>query len=186
MEPKNLDTLQKGFEHIKQSPHNQGTLQLIVARPVEDQRVELERGVLDETEGLIGDNWAARGSSKTEDGSAHPEMQINIMNSRVIDLITQEKDDWKMAGDQLFVDLNLNKDNVPTGTKLAIGEAVLEVTPMPHTGCKKFSQRFGVEALKFISTPDGRQWQLRGINARVVKSGSIKTGDQISVQSENN
>ncbi len=162
-----------------QSPPDQGTLQLIVARPQEDQRMELTQGVLNETKGLVGDNWAARGSSKTPDGSAHPEMQINIMNSRVIDLITQDKDDWKKAGDQLFVDLNLNKDNMPPGTMIAVGTAVLEVTSMPHTGCKKFAQRFGTDALKFISSPEGRQWQLRGINARVVKAGSIQIGDQV-------
>jgi len=179
MQPKNLETLQNGFDHIKQSPSNHGILKLIVIRPQEDLRQVQEEGILDESQGLMGDNWAARGSTKTEDGSAHPEMQINIMNSRAIDLITQEKDDWKTAGDQLFVDLNLNKDNVPPGTKLAIGDAELEVTPMPHTGCKKFAQRFGTDALKFISSPEGRQWQLRGINARVVKTGSIQKGDQV-------
>ncbi len=180
MQPKNLEALQNGFDHITQSPSDQGSLQLIVARPEVDSRTELDHGVLDETEGLIGDNWAARGSSKTEDGSAHPEMQINIMNSRAIELITQNKADWKTAGDQLFVDFNLSKDNVPPGTKLAVGDAILEVTSVPHTGCKKFSARFGVDAVKFISSSKGKQWQLRGINARVVKSGSIQIGDQFS------
>lgn len=180
MQPKNLETLQNGFDHIMQSPSDKGVLRLIVARPEVDRRTELDQGELDETEGLIGDNWAARGSSKTEDGSAHPEMQINIMNSRAIDLITQSKEDWETAGDQLFVDFNLSKNNVPPGTKLAVGDAILEVTSVPHTGCKKFAARFGVDAVKFISSPEGRQWQLRGINARVVKSGSIKIGDQFS------
>jgi len=140
---------------------------------------------LNETEGLIGNNWASRGSSKTADGSAHPEMQINIINCRVIDLITQDKDDWKIAGDQLFVDFNLNKDNVPPGTKIAVGAAVLEVTSMPHTGCKKFAARFGVDAVKFISSPKGRQWQLRGINAQVIKTGTIQVGDRLSKISPN-
>ena len=181
MEHKDLETLQNGFEHIKKSPADNGTVELIAIRPEEDQRKELEEGMFDEIKGLIGDNWASRGHSKTTDGSAHPEMQINIMNSRIISLITTEKNDWKMAGDQLFVDFNLNKDNVPAGTRLSIGDAILEVTSVPHTGCKKFSQRFGVEALKFISTNTGRQWQLRGINARVIKSGAIRIGDQISI-----
>ena len=180
MEPKDLETLQNGFEHIKRSPVGKGTVELIVIRPEEDQRQELEEGMLDEIQGLIGDNWMLRGSSKTTDGSAHPGMQINIMNSRIINLITSEKNDWKMAGDQLFVDFNLNKDNVPPGTRLAIDDAILEVTSVPHTGCKKFSQRFGIEALKFISTNEGKQWQLRGINARVVKSGKIKVGAAIA------
>ena len=176
---KSTEALEQGFEHIKNAPSDHGKLELIVARPEEDQRLEMEEGRLDEEKGLLGDNWYSRGSSRTKDGSAHPEMQINMMNSRVIDLITENKQQWKLAGDQLYVDFNLHKDNVPPGTQLSIGEAILEVTPEPHTGCKKFSQRFGVEALKFISTKEGRQWQMRGINARVVKSGSIKTGDTI-------
>jgi hypothetical protein len=181
MEYKDLSTLEMGFDIIKDSPALEGTLQLIVVRPEVNERKEMNEGVLDESQGLIGDNWAARGSSETNDGSAHPEMQINIMNSRVARLISQDKSDWQMAGDQLFVDLNLNKDNVPPGTRLAVGEAILEVTAPPHTGCKKFAQRFGRDALKFSSTKKGRLWQLRGINAKVVKGGDIKIGDRVAV-----
>lgn len=179
MEYKDFETLERGFDLIKESPPVEGTLQLIVIRPEVDQRKELDVGVLDQKQGLIGDNWATRGSSRTRNGSAHPDMQINIMNSRVIELISQQRGDWKMAGDQLFVDFDLSKTNVPPGTRLAVGDAILEVTSVPHTGCKKFAQRYGVDALKFISTPSGREWQLRGINARVVKSGSIKIGDAV-------
>jgi hypothetical protein len=153
---------------------------MIVIRPEVDQREELEEGQLDVDKGLAGDNWSTRGSSKTPDGHAHPGMQMNIMNSRVAGLISQERGDWKMAGDQLFVDFNLSKSNVPPGTQLTIGDATLEVTEVPHTGCKKFAQRFGTDALKFISTREGKEWQLRGINARVVKSGSVRLGDAIS------
>lgn len=180
MEYKNRDILEQGFDHVKQSHSEQGTLELIVIRPEVNQREVLSEGMLDVDQGLIGDNWAGRGSSETEDGSAHPEMQINIMNSRLAELITQEKSDWKMAGDQLYVDLNLHQDNVPAGTRLSIGEAILEVTAVPHTGCKKFAERFGREALKFISTKEGRRWQLRGINAKVVKGGKVAVGDSVS------
>ena len=179
MEYKDLTTLEQGFDYVKQSPTERGTLELIVIRPEVNQRQELSEGMLDVDQGLIGDNWAARGSSETEDGSAHPEMQINIMNSRLAQLITQQQSDWKMAGDQLYVDLNLHQDNVPAGTRLSIGEAILEVTAVPHTGCKKFAERFGREALKFISTKEGRQWQLRGINAKVIQAGKISTGDVV-------
>ncbi len=180
MEYKDRDTLERGFDHVKQSPSAQGRLELIVIRPDVNQREELTQGVLDVEQGLIGDNWAQRGSSQTEDGSAHPEMQINIMNSRLADLVAQQKSDWKMAGDQLYVDLNLNKENLPAGTRLALGEAILEVTAVPHTGCAKFADRFGREALKFISTREGLQWQLRGINTKVIKGGKITVGDRIS------
>ena len=137
----------------------------------------MEVGELDLVAGLVGDNWRTRGSSRTTDGSAHPDMQLNIMNSRVIALVAQEKDRWPLAGDQLFIDLDLSVDNVPPGTQLALGSAVLEVTDQPHTGCKKFVARFGPDALKFISSPVGKQLQLRGINVKVIHPGVIRVGD---------
>lgn len=177
---KDYTTIEQGFDIVKESPAIEGSVQMIVIRPEEGQRKELEEGQLDVISGLVGDNWATRGSSKTTDGSAHPEMQINIMNSRMIRLITQDRGDWSLAGDQLFVDLDLSKDNLPPGTRLSIGDATLEVTTVPHTGCKKFAERFGRDALKFISTKEGRELQLRGINAKVVKSGAVRPGDTIS------
>ena len=130
-------------------------------------------------EGLVGDNWKVRGSSRTLDGSSHPDMQLNIMNARVIALVAQEKERWQLAGDQLFIDLDLSIDNVPPGTKLSLGSAVIEVTDQPHTGCKKFLARFGKDALQFISSPVGKHLQLRGINAKVVQPGTIRVGDVV-------
>ena len=130
-------------------------------------------------EGLVGDNWKVRGSSRTLDGSSHPDMQLNIMNARVIALVAQEKERWQLAGDQLFIDLDLSIDNVPAGTKLSLGSAVMEVTGQPHTGCKKFLARFGKDALQFISSPVGKHLQLRGINAKVVQPGTIRLGDVV-------
>ncbi|GJM29802.1 MAG: MOSC domain-containing protein [Cyclobacteriaceae bacterium] len=180
MEHKDYSTIERGFEVVKASPSFEGTVQMVVIRPEVNQRKELDEGQLDVEKGLVGDNWATRGSSQTEDGNAHPGMQINIMNSRVIRLVTHDRSEWKMAGDQLFVDLNLSKSNMPPGTRFTVGDATLEVTDIPHTGCKKFAQRFGTDALKFISTKEGKEWQLRGINAKVIKSGAVKLGDTIS------
>ena len=138
----------------------------------------MEEAELDLVEGLVGDNWRARGSSGTEDGSAHPEMQLTIMSSRVIDLVSQDKDRWHMTGDQIFVDMDLSSENLPAGTQLAIGSAVVEVTPTPHTGCKKFVERFGVDAMKFVnSSPQGKQLRLRGVNTKVVQNGAVRVGD---------
>jgi len=134
----------------------------------------------DLSDGLVGDNWKARGSRSTPDGSANPDMQLNVMNARVIELLAQSKDRWALAGDQLFVDFDLSETNVPAGTRLAIGKAVIEVTPPPHTGCKKFSARFGVDAMKFVNSPEGKQLHLRGINAKIVQPGIIRVGDGVS------
>jgi hypothetical protein len=129
--------------------------------------------------GLVGDSWATRGSSKTADGSSHPGMQINIMNSRAAALVAQHPERWAIAGDQLYVDMNLSSENLPPGTKLEIGSAVIEVTDIPHTGCNKFIDRFGRDAAKFVNSRVGRELNLRGINARVVQPGVIRTGDQV-------
>ena len=174
-----LAELEAGLEKIRSSPKDQGVLDMIVRRPAEGDREVLEQGQLDPKVGLVGDNWQDRPSSRSADGKAHPDMQINIMNSRLIALVAQDKDRWQLAGDQLFVDLDLSKINVPPGTKLAIGSAVLEATDQPHTGCMKFSGRFGVDALMLINSPAGQELQLRGINAKVVQSGEIKPGDTV-------
>jgi MOSC domain-containing protein YiiM len=106
-------------------------------------------------------------------------MQLNIMNARVIELLAQDKDRWALAGDQLFVDLDLSESNLPIGTRLSIGAAVIEVTPPPHTGCQKFSARFGPDAMMFVNSPEGKQLHLRGINAKIIKSGFIRVGDAV-------
>jgi MOSC domain-containing protein len=161
------------------SPTDEGTLELIVRRPALGRRDVLETAELDLTTGLVGDTWNIRTSTRTADGSPHPDMQINVMNSRVIALIAGEKTRWGLAGDQLYIDLDLSANNLPPGTQLAIGSAVIEVTAQPHTGCIKFVQRFGVDAMKFVNSPQGRPLNLRGINARVVVPGRVHAGDRV-------
>ncbi len=172
-----LPELEAGLDHIRQSPSDEGPLELIVRRPETGEREVLEAAELDLEQGLVGDNWKTRGSRSTPDGSAHPEMQLNVMNARVVALVAQARDRWPLAGDQLYVDLDLSEANLPPCTQLELGSAVIEVTAMPHTGCKKFVERFGVDAMKFVNSPLGRQLNLRGINARVVQAGQIRQGD---------
>ncbi|MGB5487157.1 MAG: hypothetical protein WBN06_07195, partial [Lysobacterales bacterium] len=139
----------------------------------------LNQGSLDPAHGLVGDNWLKRGSRATDDGSAHPEMQLNIMNSRVIALVAQHPERWALAGDQLFIDMDLSPENLPPGTKLSIGSAVIEVTSPPHTGCKKFVARFGLDAMIFVNSGTGKQLNLRGINAKVIQAGTVRTNDVV-------
>ena len=175
----NKEQLENGLDFIKKSPKDNGVLQLIVRRPKVNEREVLEQGELDLEVGLVGDCWKTKGSSRTTDGFGHPDMQLNLMNSRIIDLIAQDKKRWKLAGDQLFVDLDLSGENLPIGTRLSIGNTVIEVTKIPHTGCKKFVERFGLDAVKFVNSPVGRLLNLRGINAKVIIPGIIKTNDAV-------
>lgn len=169
------NALQAGLERIRESPSDDGTLEAIVRRPAVNAREVLDEGVLDVATGLVGDTWALRNSS-----SPDPDTQLNVMNSRVVDLLAQRRDRWALAGDQLYVDLDLSEANLRPGTRLQIGEAVIEVTSQPHTGCQKFVARFGLEAMKFVNSPLGRQLRLRGLNARVVRPGVIRVGHVVS------
>jgi len=172
-----MEELESGLDEIRRSPKENGILNLIVRRSGMDQRETLDEGRLDLARGLVGDNWYARGSESTPDGGADPEMQLNIMNSRVTALVAQHPARWSLAGDQLYIDMDLSTENIPPGTQLSLGSAIIEVTPPPHTGCKKFVARFGSDAMKFVNSGAGRQLNLRGINAKIVQSGSIRVGD---------
>ena len=177
---KSRDELEQGLPFIEQSPKERGVLELIVRRPAVGEREELQEGELDLELGLVGDNWLARGYRKTVDGSAHPDMQLNIMNSRTIGLIAASKSQWRLAGDQFYVDLDLSKENLPPGTQLQVGSAVIEITAEPHLGCKKFINRFGRDAAMFVNSDKGMQLNLRGVNAKVVKPGKVCVGEAIS------
>ena len=174
-----LADMEAGMEHIRQSPTNSGVLEMIVCRPDTDKREVLQDGRLDTVHGLVGDNWKKRESRSSPDGAANPEMQLNVMNARVIALLAQGKDRWALAGDQLFVDFDLSEANVPPGTRLAIGSTMIEVTAPPHLGCKKFSARFGPDAMKFVNSPEGKALHLRGINAKVIQPGVIRAGNVV-------
>lgn len=174
-----MDELEAGMETVRQSPKDEGILRMIVRRPQDDEREIVNDAELHTTDGMIGDNWKSRGSKHTPDGSANIEAQITLMNARIIALVAQNQERWSLAGDQLYVDLDLSDNNLSAGSRLAIGTAVLEVSAAPHTGCRKFSARFGTEAMKFVNSPQGKQLRLRGVNAKVVQGDTIRVGDVV-------
>jgi hypothetical protein len=174
--------IEAGIPHVFDSPRDVGKVLMIVRRPKINKREVVENGVLDIEQGLVGDNWLTRGSSRTDNGLGHPEMQLNLMNYRFALLIAGRRERVSLAGDQLFVDLDLSQENLPVGTRLSIGEAVIEVTPVPHLGCKKFVERFGLDAMKYANSDFGRKQNLRGINAKVIFGGKVTLGDQILIE----
>ena len=177
--PRHLTTeeLEAGLDEIRRAPKDEGVLELIVRRPAVNEREILAAAELHLAEGLVGDTWNRRRSKTTPDGSPNPDMQLNIMSARVIALVAPDRNRWQLAGDQLFLDLDLSEENLPAGTRFSLGSAVIEVTPPPHLGCQKFVARFGLEAMRFVNSPVGRQLHLRGVNAKVVQPGTIRVGD---------
>lgn len=168
------------------APRDVGTLELVVARPAVGEREVLAEGELDLAVGLVGDTWLERGSRHTEDGSSHPDMQLNVMSARLVGFLAGAPERRALAGDQLYVDLDISHDNLPAGSSITIGDprtrgAVIEVTARPHTGCAKFVARFGQEAMRFVHSGTGRSMRLRGVNAKVVLPGRIRPGDRVVV-----
>lgn len=178
-----ITELNEGITNIALSPKNVGRVDMIVCRPATGKRQVLELAQLDVNLGLVGDNWLKKGFKKSINGAAHPDMQLNIMNSRCIQLLAKSKERWALAGDQFYVDLDLSKNNLPPGTLLKIGTAKIEITSEPHLGCKKFMDRYGKDAVTFVNSDVGKLMNLRGVNARIRVAGVVKVGDSIEKMS---
>ena len=180
MEHLSQERLHGGLDRIRESPRDNGSLVLIVRRPAVGERELPAEAKIDQEAGLVGDNWLARGSKHTPDGLADPWRQVTVMNARVAELVAAGTERMPLAGDQLYVDLDLGLDNLPPGSLLAIGQAVLEVSEEPHLGCAKFVQRFGEQAMRFVNSRTGRQLRLRGMNTRVMVPGTVRIGDLVA------
>jgi MOSC domain-containing protein YiiM len=176
--PVTVPELEAGLAEVRRSPSDGGRVELIVRRPRPGEREVLEEAEFDVEVGVVGDGWSERAGVRGPD----PDAQVTLMNSRAAHLAARSRERWPLAGDQVYVDLDLSEENLPAGTRLALGSAVLELTATPHTGCKKFVERFGLETMRFYNSPIGRSLRLRGANAKVVQAGSVRVGDPIRKQ----
>jgi hypothetical protein len=167
------------LDDIKSSPKVEGTLDMIVVRPEKKKRSTPATCMLSLKEGVQGDHWAKGCWKSLPDGSPDPSVQVAIMNSRCLDLIAGSRERWPLAGDNLIVDLDLGVDNLMPGQRLSLGDTILEITEVPHNGCANFKERYGIDALQFISTKTGKDMRLRGIYAKIVKDGAVSLGDTI-------
>jgi MOSC domain-containing protein YiiM len=167
------DRLQSELERVREAPADEGVVELIVRRPAVDEREVLDEAELDVDLGLVGDHWSARGKRP------NPKSQLTLMSSRAAALVAGQRERWALAGDQLYVDLDLSGENLPPGTRLAMGSAIVEVSDLPHLGCSKFTHRYGADARELVNSPEGVALNLRGINCRVVRSGTVRVGDAV-------
>jgi hypothetical protein len=178
--PTTTADLEAALDHLRAAPAEVGTLQMVVRRPSVGVREILDEGVLDVTGGLLGDNWLSRTTTRAIAAGRHLDAMVTVMSARMVALLGDTPDVRALAGDQLYVDLDISHANLPAGSRLAIGdEAVLEVTAKPHAGCKKFLARFGEEAVAFVNGEIGSGMRLRGLNARVVSGGVVRPGDVV-------
>ncbi|HZF31430.1 MAG TPA: MOSC domain-containing protein [Gammaproteobacteria bacterium] len=164
--------LEAQLETFRAAPRDGGRVELIVRRPTSGAREILSSARLDTDEGLVGDRWFAKPNRERKE-------QLTVMCARVIAAFAGSRERWPLAGDQLFVDLDLSTANLPPGTRLAVGTAVIEVSTEPHLGCKKFRERYGLDAMRFAGSDTGRSLQLRGVNATVIVAGEVALGDRL-------
>jgi MOSC domain len=170
------ESLDTRLPDLRELGTEQGTLQLIVVRPSEGERDTPDTAELTIEDGLVGDRWEPWVDA---DGRARRDNQLTIASTHLLGLIA-EPERWPLSGDNLLVDMGLDMASLPTGSRLAIGDTVVvEISEVPHTGCAKFSARFGSDALKFINSPEGRELRLRGLNAQVIVPGRVSTGDAV-------
>jgi len=181
MRHRTLSDLEQHLDHLRESPRGRGTLELVVARPRVGKRTVLDEAQLDEVLGLVGDSWSERRYWRTPENPPNPLKQITVMNHRMVALLSESPEEQALAGDQLYVDLDLSVEHLPAGSRLAVGSAVIEVSEPAHTGCKKFVKHFGEDAMRFVNGREGRQLRLRGLNARVVVPGPVRPRDLVVV-----
>jgi MOSC domain-containing protein YiiM len=165
------------LDDILAAPKDSGPIEMIVRRPGENEREVVRSGELTTDGGLLGDNWIDR---VDESGDPYFPAQLTLMNARVAEAVAATRERWPLAGDQIYVDMDISHENLPAGSRIRVGDAVVEISGVPHTGCAKFSGRFGKEALRFVNVGPGRDNRFRGVNAFVVEGGSFAVGDKVT------
>ncbi len=180
MPHRTLADLEPHLDHLQAAPTDEGQLAMVVCRQGVARRRLLDEGRIDRELGLVGDDWSTR-PTRAPGGLPDRDKQVTVMSARMVALLDGSPQRQALAGDQLYVDLDLSADNLPPGARIAIGEAVLEVTDKAHLGCAKFVRYFGEEAMRFVNGRVGRRLRLRGLNTRVVTPGTVRPGDRVTV-----
>ena len=172
-----MDELESAWQAATAAPRERGSVRLICIRKAGGHHETPHEAEIAPGIGLVGDRWSEREPGRDPDGYSG----VTLINATVAELIAAGHQPLDAAGDNLHVDLDIAVDALPAGTRLRVGSALLRISEQPHTGCSTFSGKFGLDALKWVSTPDGRRRRLRGVNCSVLEGGSVRVGDPIVV-----
>ena len=164
--------LEARLQNVAAAPRESGVVEMIVRRPATGEREVLPAARLDAEEGLVGDRWLAKPHRSRAE-------QLTLMCTRAIAAFAGERERWPLAGDQLYVDFDLSEANLPPGTRIAVGTSEIEISAEPHLPCKKFRERYGLDAMRVAASDAGRSLRMRGVNATVVVSGEVWVGDVV-------
>ena len=175
-----LAEIETRLNWVLASPNDSGHVTTLVVRPAVNQREMPGKAMFSPQLGVACDNWSTSCWKKLPDGKSDPEVQVAIMNARMIEVLTKDNTLWPLAGDQLFVDFDLSVANLKTGDQLQVGAAVLEITAESHQGCNKFKQRFGENALAFVNSTLGDAHRLRGVYAKIISAGEVCVDDTMT------
>lgn len=169
-----VNELEYNLPYILSSPKDEGRIENIIVRRKKNERELRKEVFLSQERGVEGDRWF-----DLSKGEPDPRRQLTIINSRLIKLLAQNDERMQLAGDNLITDLDLSESNLPVGQRLTIGDVMVEIADVPHTGCSKFAERFGKDAVEFINAPERSSLRLRGVYAKFLNSGLIHVGDII-------
>ena len=172
-----IDELEDGWKARSSPPRDAGSVRLLCVRRASGVHETPASVMITAAGGLAGDRWANRGAGKDPDGAS----AVTLKSAAVAELVTAGEQPLHMAGDNILVDLDISVEALPPGSRLAVGDAILRVSEQPHNGCSTYRDRFGIDALKWVSTPEGRARRLRGMNCSVVRDGIVRVGDPIEV-----
>jgi hypothetical protein len=164
---------------ILAAPRDAGVTRLLCSRPKPNHRTFPQTLTFTRASGVAGDFESSRPWLTLPDGSPDPRNQVSIMSWQVLDLVWRDRDRVAHPGDNIAVDMNLTAHNLPVGTLLAAGTAILRVSDEPNDGCVKWKVRSGRAAYDWSTRDDHLPLRLRGVYCSVEQDGEMHLGDTL-------
>ena len=171
---------EQALDHINRAPLDEAEIDCLCARPDFGTRAFPDKLILTVDHGILGERWTHSPWLTLPNGDPDPRIQVSILSKRVMDLCWRDRERVIHPGDPFVVDMNLGEANMPVGTRLAIGTAIVEVSDKFNTACVKWRDRYGQDSLHWMNLARNRPYRLRGILCRIVQDGEVKLGDRLA------